>query len=172
MSKTVWRLTRALRTWWRACSEKVHIPSGYGGYVALYAPTAVVIYRAFFLILLHNHIINIYKKSFSGEVTAPILPPYVHLSTHLSTHTSHTAHLEPLGSVKPLVLPPIPPPIRARRAFRLYRVFYTLSKPWSKAWCQQDLSKKIHSIKLNRERERERERVVLSIDNQEVTEGR
>jgi hypothetical protein len=28
----------------------------------------VVIYRAFFYFLLHNHIINIKKKSFSGEV--------------------------------------------------------------------------------------------------------
>ena len=28
----------------------------------------VVIYRAFFYFLLHNHIINIKKKSFSGDV--------------------------------------------------------------------------------------------------------
>ena len=49
----------------------------------------------------------------------PILPRYVHLSTHLSTSTLHTAHPSTHS---------LNPPTH---------------KPWSKAW-RQDLSKKNH----------------------------
>jgi hypothetical protein len=66
-------------------------------------PTPVVISRAFFLFFPCNHIINIKKKSFSGEAkdsvifsfyiflhkrAKPIHPRYIHPSAHLSTHTS------------------------------------------------------------------------------------
>jgi hypothetical protein len=59
--------------------------------------------RAFFLFFPCNQIINIKKKSFSGEAkdsvifpfyfllhkrAKPIHPPYIHPSAHLSTHTS------------------------------------------------------------------------------------
>jgi hypothetical protein len=85
----------------------------------------VVISRARFLFLLHNHIINIKKKSFSGEVKDSVMfpfyfllhkrdnpasPPYIHPSAHLSTHSSTHSSTHP--STHPSAHPSICPPIR------------------------------------------------------------
>jgi hypothetical protein len=45
--------------------------------VCVFICNQVVIYRAFSFFLLHNHIINIEKKSFSGEVKESVIFPFV-----------------------------------------------------------------------------------------------
>jgi hypothetical protein len=106
-----------------------------------------VISRAFFLFLLHKHFIK--KKSFSSDVnneanfplffllhkraqhTQPAPPPLPSLSTHLSTHTSHTAQpIHPYLTYHPPIhpyLPPIPP-------IHPFLKPTHRKKQWSKAW--------------------------------------
>jgi hypothetical protein len=95
--------------------------------------TKVVVSRAFFLFFPCNHIINIKKKSFPGEVkdsvifplyfllhktAKPIHPPDVHPSIHPSAHlsTHPSAHL----SIHPYVTrrPPIHPSSHTARKLK------------------------------------------------------
>jgi hypothetical protein len=88
---------------------------------SLACPLLVVTSRAFFLFFPCNHIKNIIKNSFSGEVKGsvifpfhfllhkrakPIHPPYIHPSAHLSTLISHAAHPPAHLPIPPATHPP------------------------------------------------------------------